>query len=135
MIECIILHINEDILIVEIYDESLNHLDSIILADLNQAGVNIRLANCIHLKNEIGVYTYYPFNCLSPLYIQINKLVFDGSHYILENVIVNENTFQITTSNDNEFDHGMISINSESLIKINDNKFSYAYIIILKLLL
>ena len=76
-IECIILHANENQLIVEIYDESLSHLDSIVLSNVELLDDSLSAANCIHLKNEIGVN-----NNPSPLHVQINKLVFDGSHYI-----------------------------------------------------
>ena len=132
-IECIILHESENQLIVEIYDESLNNLDSIILSNVELFEDILSYANCIHLKNEIGVFAYYPFsisNIPCPLFVQINRLFFDGSHYIFQNVIKNENIFKITTSNNNdEDDHDFICMTTESLIKINDNKFSYSYII------
>ena len=115
-IECIIVHISENKLIVEMYDESLNHLESIILDSLELQGESMRLAKCIHLKNEIGAFTYYPFNNRSALYVQIKKLVFCDSHYTFENVIENENRFQITIK-DNVVDHSFSSITMESLIK------------------
>ena len=133
LIECTILHVDADQIIVEIYDESLNHLDSILLASLHLER-SIKLVNCIHLKNEIGVYAYYPNYEMTPLYIQINKLVFDGSHYGFENFIEGQEVFQITTSGPldvNQYDHTRTAfmIKTESLKKINDNKFSYAYYI------
>ena len=92
-IECFILHPSGadegDLLKVEIFDESLNHLDYIIVDNLTLYR-NTILAKCIHLKKEIGVFGYYPCdtrNIFCPFYIEINELIFDGSHYIFKNVI------------------------------------------------
>ena len=128
-IECIILYDTENKLIVEIYDKSLNHLDSIFLSNVELIGDSLFVANRIHLKDEIDVFAYYPFsvsNFPCPLYVQINKLVFNGSHFIFESVIENENILNITTSeNITVYDHSrdIANMKKESLIKINDNKF------------
>ena len=134
-IECIILYDTENKLIVEIYDKSLNHLDSIFLSNVELIGDSLFVANRIHLKDEIDVFAYYPFsvsNFPCPLYVQINKLVFNGSHFIFESVIENENILNITTSeNITVYDHSrdIANMKKESLIKINDNKFAYCYFI------
>ena len=43
-----------------------------------------KLINAIHLKNEIGVFTYYinNINTFSPLRIQINELYFSEDTYL-----------------------------------------------------
>lgn len=55
LIECLIAYENK--IKVEIYGNSLNHLNSIILDNGNR--VSISLALCIHLKSEICVFAYY----------------------------------------------------------------------------
>ena len=58
MIECVIAQ--ADKLVVEIYDESLDYKNRIELDNENVGDEFLSAVNCIHLKNEIGVFAYYP---------------------------------------------------------------------------
>ena len=86
--------------------------------------------DCILLKEEIGLYTYYliPTGISQPqLYLQINELINDGTDFVFnkfettekieiifdEEAILNENHFYYTQTG--------------YLMKINDNKFSYIF--------
>ena len=75
IIECVIAQ--ADKLVVEIYDESLDYKNRIELDNENVGDEILSAVNCIHLKNEIGVFAYYPHDTINipcPLYVQINEL-------------------------------------------------------------
>ena len=125
---------------VAVYEQSLNYLNNILIETDNinfQDEVGFyNTIKAIHLKNEIGIFTYYINNYgeeFSKLRMQINELYFEGSNPSFRNVIQGEENRIIEISFDND-DYNYYSsvsltrINSESLIKINDNQFSYAYI-------
>ena len=128
-VECLVA--NENKIKVEIYGNSLNHLNSIILDNINRISIRIRVALCIHLKSEIGVFAYYTKentqSNFSPLYIQIKELYLRESNYDLKNVIKDQNIFEISLYA-NYTDHIFVDITKSFLIKISDNQFSYAYL-------
>ena len=81
---------------------------------------------CIHLKNEIGVFSYYH----SHIYIQIKELIDPNSlEDVLVDVINNENDdkFKITIDEENYSDHISSLYYNIFLIKLSSNKFSIAY--------
>ena len=130
LIEC--LYIKDSKYQIAIYNLNLNYLNSIILDNISNPPRIIKFPlNCIHLKEEIGIFTYYIDRSLSlPLHIQINELYLnEESNYIFKNVIEQQNIFKITMNNDNDLgDHSINEYTSENLIKISDNKFSYIYL-------
>ena len=81
-IECLVIYNHE--FKVEIYDKALNHLNSIYLdyldeSEYNSQGFQKRFTKCIHLKEELGVFSYYCCNTYEsgcPLNIQIKELIF-----------------------------------------------------------
>ena len=125
-VECLVA--NENKIKVEIYGNSLNHLNSIILDNVNRISISVAL--CIHLKSEIGVFAYYTKentqSNFSPLYIQIKELYLRESNYDLKNVIKDQNIFEISLYA-NYTDHIFVDLTKSFLIKISDNQFSYAY--------
>ena len=134
-IECLIIYNHE--LKVEIYDESLYHLNSIYLDTIDESeyisqNFHIIFTKCIHLKEEIGIFAYYHFNIYKsayPLIIQIKELIFKSSNYTLKNVINNNPIFEITIDPTSFSNKLYASIYRVFLIKVSDNKFSYAYVI------
>ena len=123
---------------VAVYEQSLNYLNNIILDTDNinfQDEVSFYNAiRAIHLKNEIGIFTYYINNYdaqFSKLRMQINELYFEGGIPSFRNVIQDNQIIEISFDDDDDYNYyssDSTRINSESLIKLNDNKFSYAYI-------
>ena len=112
---------------VEIYDESLNYLNSIAIDTTEYT--EISFAKCIHLKNEIGVFSYYRSSISdtgNPLNIQIKELI---NPYNLIDVINDENhKFEISIDKNYFSDHISSSLFFNAfLIKLSDNKFSFAY--------
>ena len=108
----------------EIYSELINHLYSIEIDSLGSE--TIRFAKCIHLKNEIGVFSYHfsPVGGIGrPLYIQIKELRDNN----LENVIDNNDKFEIAIEDNYSDLISSLSFNI-FLIKLSDNKFSIAYL-------
>ena len=109
-VECLVEYENE--FKVEIYGESLNNLNSIFIDTIDTTyidpdeDISISFIKCIHLKNEIGIFSYYrspTYEIGSPLYIQIKKLT-DSCD--LEDVINNENyKFEIAIDKDNYYDY------------------------------
>ena len=125
-IECLIAYYDE--IKVAIYNESLDFLSSIYLDDINDDQISSAL--CIHLDSEIGVFTYYTKNTYEtpcPLYMQILELIVEDSDYTFKNVIKNETIFKIGINTTDNSEHFEVSNLDSHLIKISDNKFSYAY--------
>ena len=135
-IEC--LYINNNRYYVAIYDESLNFLNNILLdSDTINFQNNERYSyfsnsiSAIHLKKEIGVFAYYINNIgiteFSPLRMQINELIFEEDIPRFNNVIPRKEIIEIYTDNFNYYNNNYVRFYFESLIKINDNKYSYTY--------
>ena len=136
-IEC--LYIDYTYYYVAIYNELLNYLGKNLLAQNsiysgnNYFQFSIRL---IHLKNEIGVFTYFvkdtdnPYSYNSFLRMQINELYFIDNIPQFKNVIKNTEVIDPNVIFKNPSRRRFLSETSEtiSLIKINDNQFAYAYI-------
>ena len=112
-VECLVKYNRQiNIEIYEINDESLNYIKSIAIDSLEEYSEDMYIYNpsyiwfvkCIHLKNEIGVFSYYfspDEETGSPLYIQIKELRDNN----LENVINNNDKFVIAIDKINYFDH------------------------------
>ena len=125
-IECLIAYFDK--IKVEIYNESLDFLYSIYLDDIIDSSINSVL--CIHLKSEIGVFIYYTKSnnkTPCPLFMHILELIVVDSNYTLKNVIQNETIFKIGINTNDNSEHLEVSCYFSSLIKLSDNKFSYAY--------
>ena len=125
-IECLISYYDE--IRVEIYNKSLDFLYSIYLDDIIDLQINSVL--CMHLKSEIGVFTYYTRNteiAPCPLFMHIKELIIVDSNYSFRNIIKNETIFKIGINTTDNTDHYDVSNLFSSLIKISDNKFSYSY--------
>jgi len=124
-LECLVQYDNE--LKVEIYNEIYNELNHLYSIDIDSLGSKtISFAKCIHLKNEIGVFSYYfsPVGGIGgPLYIQIKELRDNN----LENVIDNNDKFEIAIEDNYSDLISSLSFNI-FLIKLSDNKFSIAYL-------
>ena len=133
LIEC--LYYESDIYKVGIFGENLNYIHSLILEDtkINDKFINFRQSsNCIHLKNEIGIFTYYINTDKVPnpgLILQINELVLNGANYEFKPLYKEEKIF-LSLDNNSFSDHNDLetdSIENKHLFKINDNKFAYIY--------
>ena len=132
-IECIYID-NDSTFHVAVYDRYLKYLNKILLdSDLFSFDYDISNFNsikAIHLKNEIGVFCYYFINndgIYSQLRIQINELYFEEGIPSFKSIIQGE-TKIIVSFDDSNYNLNGKRFNMESLIKLNDNKFSYAYI-------
>ena len=88
--------------------------------------------HCIHLKEEIGVFTYYikdDIIGLPKLILQINELVKEGNEYQFKKILKEEKIYP-TLDNNTLYDLNDINGNTLDaihLMKINDNKFAYVY--------
>ena len=117
---------------VAIFNESLNFLDVINLDEeqkIPEINSNDYYYYCIHLKKEIGVFTYYiegGDNKSIYLYLQINELIFNNNNYIFKR-FKKENKININLNNSSNIDIIKSGISNEYLMKISDNKFSYVY--------
>ena len=137
LIECFY-NDNSNLYKVAIFEENLKYNKSLILDNQEIITLNeddddySQTLNCIHLKKEIGVFIY--FNTKEGfskplLFLQINELVLEGNNYIFKKVL-KEDKIMLTLDNITLYDLNDISIDSlnvRNLIKINDNKFAYAY--------
>ena len=133
LIEC--LYYKSNIYQVAIFGENLNYITSIKLDDtqIDDGDEEFRQSNnCIHLKEEIGVFTYYinlNEDKKAGLVLQINELIYEESNYTFKPLFENK-TIILSLDNKTLFDHNGINpytIDTKDLIKINDNKFAYAY--------
>ena len=133
LIEC--LYYKSNIYKVAIFGENLNYITSIKLDDtqIDDGEEKFRQSNnCIHLKEEIGVFTYYiniNEDKKAGLVLQINELIYEESNYTFKPLFENK-TIILSLDNKTLFDHNDISsesIDTKDLIKINDNKFAYVY--------
>ena len=133
-IECS--YYESDIYKVAIFGENYNYIDSITLDD-NEIEETLSSeyrmnSNCIHLKKEIGIFTYYNKVDGCPtagLILQINELLFNGTNYVLKPLYEDKKiilTLDINTFLDQN-DINNDSIDLKDLKKINDNKFAYIY--------
>ena len=123
---------------VAIFDENFKYNKSIILDDREIIYSDSydddyrQTMNCIHLKKETGVFTY--FNTMEGygipmLILQINELFLEGNNYKFKKVL-KEDKIILTLDNITLYDlnHiGLDSLDTRHLIKINDNKFAYVY--------
>ena len=86
--------------------------------------------DCILLKEEIGLYTYYLISTESSqpqLFLQINELINDGTDFKFNKF---ESAEKIKIVFDEEADFNEIHFyfaQTEYLMKINDNKFTYIF--------
>ena len=132
---------------VAIYDETLGFLNIIKIDSVDGDSVldkldlddifgynafpleNFRIfINCIHLKGEIGIFTYYKYTINNlALVLQINELILNDTNYVFNNIEVGGNKkiyLSLTNTNyRNQFGYPI----TENLMKINDNKFTYVY--------
>ena len=132
LIEC--LYFINDIYKVAVFRENLTYIESILLDNttINDGTDKFRhCSNCIHLKEEIGVFTYYnniEGHSEVGLILQINELIFNESNYSFKPLYENEKI--ILSLDDTFFDHkdvNVYTIDEKNLMKINDNKFAYIY--------
>ena len=120
---------------VAIFGENYNYIDTIILDDnkINENKIIFRHnSNCIHLKEEIGIFTYY--NGINGgttigLILEINELIFNGTNYLFKPLYEKKQIFLTLDSNSfsDQNDINMDSVDLKHLMKINDNKFAYIY--------
>ena len=120
---------------VGIYSKNLSFIGDIILDDQafndnNDLNVYKELLNCIHLTEEIGVFTYYMEmdGLTNPaLILQINELIENEGVYSFKRFSKKEKI--ILSLNDTTlFDHNELdNYDIRYLMKINDNKFSFIY--------
>ena len=104
------------------------YLNDIILDSISG---DLIVALSIHLKSEIGVFTYCHKNNinvadLSPLYIQIKELYFRDPDYAFRNIIRDETIFEIAINTDYS-DLYRIEYYSISLIRLSEIQFTLAY--------
>ena len=140
-IECLYIEYIDDSFYysVAVYNELLNYLGDIRL-EQNGFYYDNYIENSIHiiyLKNEIGVFSYFikdSNNYYSVLRMKINELYFNENEPKFKNVIKNRRQIdinQVIMNNNSPLSFKRIlqnaRPNSLSLIKINDNKFAYAY--------
>jgi hypothetical protein len=139
-IECLYIEYIDDNIYyyVAVYNELLNYLGDIRL-EQNSFYYDSYIENSlhiIHLKNEIGVFTYFindNDNYYSALRMKINQLYFNENDPKFKNVIKNRRQIdinQVIMNNNSGSTKRLLQealSNSLSLIKINDNKFAYAY--------
>ena len=123
-IECMYLYNNQ--YLIAIYDESLNYLNNIFLNYVNFTSPFYVPINAIHLKNEIGAFSYYinNINNFSPLRIKVNELYYKEAKYQFKNIIPET----IVSIDDYNYFNGITRMFKEAMIKITDNQFAYAYI-------
>ena len=118
LIECFYLNsitYNYDVII---FNETLNYLD-IIEIDSYDNNDYSSFINCIHLYEEVGIFTYYKDYLLI---LQVNELIFNGEKYSF-NI---KHNISITLNNKNYY-NDFLFIESENLMKISDKKFSYIF--------
>ena len=84
--------------------------------------------NCIHLKKEIGIFTYYKYTISNfVLIMQLNELIINGTNYEFNRIKVGGNEkIYLSLTNPNYKNQFCYSV-TENLMKINDNKFTYVY--------
>ena len=133
LIECF--YYESDKYKVAIFGENYNYIDSITLDDnkIEETYTEYRHnSNCIHLKKEIGIFTYYNKvdGCpIAGLILQINELLFNGTNYVFK-PLYEDKKIILTLDNKTFLDQNDInndSIDLKDLKKINDNKFAYIY--------
>ena len=131
MIEC--LYINENKYWIAIFDELLVYKTKIVLEKeeyiIKKDEDYFNFNNCIHLKKEIGIFTYYirtkEMDNIQ-LHLQINELVFSDNNYIF-NKFKNQNII-ISLNNDNSSDFIIYDyFSNKNLMKFSDNRFSYVF--------
>ena len=134
MIEC--LYIYDNLYWVSIFDEYLNYKTKFVLEDEKYIIKNtededyFKFYNCIHLKKEIGIFTYYIKTKEmdnTQLHLQINELILNDKNYIF-NKFKNQSII-ISLNNDNSSDYNINNdfFSNKNLMKISDNRFSYAF--------
>ena len=124
-IECLYLY-NQQYL-VAIYDDSLNYLNNIFLQNVQFENTFHNPINAIHLKKEISAFAYYinNVNIYSPLHVKINELYCNEGIYYFKEIIPE---ITVSIDNYNYIRNVPFRMNKESMIKIRDNHFAYAYI-------
>ena len=130
IIEC--LYYESNYYKVGIYSNNLNYITDIKLDDReidddDDQGFK-QLLNCIHLKEEIGVFIYYiNMNLENPaLILQINELIENNGAYSFKN-ITNKEKIILSLDNTTLVDHNDLEGDTRYLMKINNNSFSYIY--------
>ena len=113
---------------ISVYDSSLNNLATKNISNNIELSISSfeNTFYAIHLKQEIGVITYYiknVGNLESPLYMEV--IEFNPKNKTFVNIV---EKYLISLDNQTFSDHdGAIGFTYEHLIKITDDKFSYAY--------
>ena len=118
---------------VVIYDSNLNLL-KILTIDSQQYNETdyyyTDFNDCILLKEEIGLYTYYliPTERSQPqLYLQINELINDGTDFVFNKFEASEK-IEVTFDEEANLNEKQFYFTQTGyLMKINDNKFSYIF--------
>ena len=105
---------------VAIFNEHLSLLNTIEIDEVTDIDKYFQFINCIHLYEEVGIFTYYKDE--NTLLLQINELKFDGTEYFFNNKIDDEHQINLSEGVNN-----FIFAKNENLMKITDTKFSYIY--------
>ena len=135
-IECFYFYIENIILDyrVAIYDEELNLLNILSLdsREYFEGDFSIYYIDCIHFKDEIGLFSYYkvPSDNTKPiLFLQINELIEDNknNNYTFRK-FESQEKIRIALDEVSFYDLQLFDYSTnECLMKINNNKFSYLY--------
>ena len=132
MIEC--LYINENKYWVAIFDELLNYKTKFALENeeyiVGEDGEYFNFYNCIHLKKEIGIFTYYiktkEMDNIQ-LHLQINDLVLNDNKYIFKKFKNQNIIISLNRDNSSDFNNDLDFFSNKNLMKISDNRFSYVF--------